>query len=240
MRPVIGITAGYDEEKGIVTCPITYVNAVLEGGGKPVLIPVMPDQTAEEMLSAVDGLLFPGGADVDPVRYGERPNLHLGKIVPLLDSLELCLAKKALDSNIPILGICRGCQLVSVAAGGTLVQDIPTQVGGAMKHNQQASRWHGTHEVVLDQDSLVSKVFGARRLVVNSFHHQCVKSPGEMLTVTGRALDGVAEALESRKGFVLLLQWHPECMWTKNRVFLEPFKALCRAAMGQQTVEPQS
>ncbi len=123
---------------------------------------------------------------------------------------------------------------MTIASGGTLIQDISAQVGGAMKHQQQAPRWHGTHEVVLDEDSLVSRLHGTRRLVVNSFHHQSIKSPGDGFTITGRALDGIAEAAESKKGFRLLLQWHPEGMWKRNRVFLAPFTALCRAAKGQE------
>lgn len=234
MRPLIGITAGTDDERNLATCTMTYVDSVLEAGGKPVLIPVMADDIADEMLSVVDGLLFPGGVDVDPRHYGERPTLHLGRVSPLLDSLELCLAKNALAQNMPILGICRGCQVVTVAAGGTLVQDIPAQVGGAMKHQQMAPRWHATHETVFDEDSMVARIHGARRLWVNSFHHQSVKNPGDSFTVTGRAMDGVSEAAESRKGFRLLLQWHPECMWGRDPVYLEPFRALVRAAKGEE------
>ncbi len=233
MRPIIGISASFDEEKDAATCPRTYIDSVVEAGGKPILIPIMPDEAAEEMLSVVDGLLFPGGVDVDPMRFGERPHQALGRINPQLDAMEIPLAQKALALNMPILGICRGCQLVTIAAGGTLVQDIPSQVGGAMKHGQAAPRWYGTHEVVLDEDSLMARLHNTRRLVVNSFHHQSIKSPGDGFTVTGRALDGIAEAAEAKKGFRLLIQWHPEGMWGKNRVFLAPFTALCKAAKGQ-------
>jgi putative glutamine amidotransferase len=234
MRPLIGITAGTDDERNLATCTLTYIDSVLAAGGKPVLIPVMADEVADEMLSVVDGLLFPGGVDVDPRHYNERPSLHLGRVNPLLDYLELTLARKALAQGMPILGICRGCQLVTVAAGGTLVQDISTQVGGAMKHQQMAPRWHGTHEAVFDEDSLVARVHGTRRLWVNSFHHQSMKNPGDAFTVTGRAMDGVSEAAESRKGFRLLLQWHPEGMWERDPVYLEPFKALVKAAKGEE------
>lgn len=233
MRPLIGITASLDEEKNAATCQMTYVNAVLAAGGKPVLIPVMADETAEEMLSVIDGILFPGGVDVDPRYYNERPSVHLGRIVPLLDSLEINLAKKALAQGMPILGICRGCQLVTVAAGGALVQDIGTQVGGAMKHVQLAPRWHGTHEVVFDEDSMLARIHGVRRLWVNSYHHQSIKNPGDGFTVTARAMDGVSEGAEARKGFKLLLQWHPEGMWERDPVYLEPFKAFVRAAKGE-------
>ncbi|MEX0973873.1 MAG: gamma-glutamyl-gamma-aminobutyrate hydrolase family protein [Bacillota bacterium] len=234
MRPLIGITAGTDDERNMATCTLTYINSVLAAGGKPVLIPVMPNDAAEEMLSVVDGLLFPGGVDVDPRHYNERPNLHMGRINPALDFVELHLARKALAQNMPMLGICRGCQLVTVAAGGGLVQDVPTQIGGAMKHQQMAPRWHGTHEALFDEDSLVARVYGTRRVWVNSFHHQSMKSPGDSFTITGRAIDGVSEAAETKKGFRLLLQWHPEGMWEKDPVHLEPFKALVRAAKGEE------
>lgn len=233
MRPLIGITAGTDDERNLATCTLTYINSVLAAGGKPVLIPVMPNESAEEMLPVVDGLLFPGGVDIDPKHYGERPSQHMGRINPLLDELELNLCRQALAQDIPMLGICRGCQLVTVAAGGTLVQDIGSQIGGAMKHQQGAPRWHSTHEALLDEDSLAARVYGGRRVWVNSFHHQSIKNPGDSFTVTGRALDGVSEAAESRKGFRLLLQWHPEGMWEKDPVHLEPFKALVRAARGE-------
>ncbi len=236
MRSTIGITASFDDEKGIATCPKAYTDSVLEAGGKPLLIPIMPDDVAEEMLSVVDGLLFPGGVDIDPFRYGERPHAQLGRIDPTLDALELGLAQKALAMNVPMLGICRGCQLISVAAGGGLVQDIPSQIGGALKHKQLAPRWHGTHEVILDEDSLAARIFGTRRLTANSFHHQSVKNPGDTFVVSGRAVDGVVEALESRKGFRLLIQWHPEAMWGRNSMFLKPFKALCLAAAGKDPV----
>ena len=230
MRPLIGITASVDDEKNAATLGFSYINSVLAAGGKPVLIPVMPDDAADEMLSVLDGIIFPGGADIDPKHYNERPSLHLGRIAPQLDALELNLARKALSQGMPVLGICRGCQLVTVAAGGTLVQDIPTQVGGAMKHYQQAPRWHGTHEVVFDEDSAVARIHGTRKLWVNSFHHQAIKNPGDGFRVTARAMDGVTEAAEYGKGFGLLIQWHPEGMWERDPVYLEPFKALVRAA----------
>ncbi|MGE5579982.1 MAG: gamma-glutamyl-gamma-aminobutyrate hydrolase family protein [Bacillota bacterium] len=233
MRPIIGITAGTDDERNLATCTLTYINTVLEAGGKPMLIPVMPSDTAVEFLSVVDGLLFPGGVDVDPRHYNERPCQHLGRINPALDAVELDLCRKALQQEIPILGICRGCQMVTIAAGGTLVQDIPSQIGGAMKHQQAAPRWYGTHEALFDEDSLVARVYRQRRVWVNSYHHQSIKNPGDSFTVTGRALDGISEAAESAKGFRLLLQWHPEGMWEKDPVHLEPFKALVRAAKGE-------
>ena len=234
MRPIIGITATYNEEHNAAATPMTYIEAVLEAGGKPLLIPVMPDEVAEENLSVIDALLIPGGVDIDPRHYNERPNLRLGRINPLLDALELGLVKKALAMNMPMLGICRGCQMITVAAGGSLVQDIGSQIGGAQKHVQQAPRWYGTHDVVLAEGSLFERVFGTRRLVVNSYHHQSIKNPGDGFSVTAHALDGVAEGAERNKGFCLCIQWHPEGMWRKNPVFLEPFKALVKAAKGEE------
>ena len=163
MRPIIGITATYNEEHNAAATPMTYIEAVLEAGGKPLLIPVMPDEVAEENLSVIDALLIPGGVDIDPRHYNERPNPRLGRINPLLDALELGLVKKALAMNMPMLGICRGCQMITVAAGGSLVQDIGSQIGGAQKHVQQAPRWYGTHDVVLPKGPCLS-VFGTEGL----------------------------------------------------------------------------
>jgi len=233
MRPIIGITAGYNEEQGVATARMTYVNAVLAAGGRPLLIPVMPDDVAEENLAVVDGFLIPGGVDIDPRYFNERPHVRLGRINPLIDALELNLTKKALASGLPMLGICRGCQVMAVAAGGSLIQDISSQVGGAHKHRQEAPRWYGTHQVVLDDGSMLQRIHGTKKLYVNSFHHQCIKDPGDGFTVTAHSLDGVAEGAESSKGFRLAIQWHPEGMWEKDPVFLEPFKALIRAAKGE-------
>jgi putative glutamine amidotransferase len=233
MRPIIGITATYNEENNVAATPMTYIEAVLEAGGKPLLIPVMPGEVALENLSVIDALLIPGGVDIDPRHFNERPHPHLGRINPLLDELELGLVKEALAMKMPLLGICRGCQLITIAAGGSLVQDIGSQIGGAQKHLQQAPRWYGTHDVVLAEGSLLERVHGTRRLVTNSYHHQSVKNPGDGFSVTAHALDGVAEGAESNKGFCLCLQWHPEGMWRKNRVFLKPFEALVRAAKGE-------
>ncbi len=234
MRPIIGITANWNEENNVATVPMTYIDAVLAAGGKPLLIPVMPDDVAEENLSVIDALLIPGGVDIDPRHFNERPSQKLGRVNPRLDALELGLVKKALSQNMPMLGICRGCQMITVAAGGSLVQDIPSQVGGAQKHQQQAPRWYGTHEVVLDEGSLMARIHGTRRLYVNSYHHQSIKNPGDGFTVTAHALDGIAEAAESSKGFRLCIQWHPEAMCDHEPLFLEPFKALMRAANGEE------
>lgn len=233
MRPLIGITAGVDDEKNTATCTLTYINSIVAAGGTPVLIPIMPGENAEELLSVVDGLLFPGGVDLDPKHFNERPSLHLGRVSPQLDELELGVCRKALSMDMPILGICRGCQLVTVAAGGTLHQDLASQVGGVMKHQQAAPRWHGSHEAVFDDGSLIARIYGTRRVWVNSFHHQAIKNPGDSFRVTARSLDGVPEAAESANGFRLLIQWHPEGMWEKDPVHLEPFKAFVRAARGE-------
>lgn len=230
MRPVVGIVASVDEEKGESRLSLDYTDAILEAGGLPCLIPPGAHDIAE-LLSSVEGLLFTGGVDIDPAYYEERPHPKMGRISPVRDALEIPLAREGLARRVPVLGICRGCQVLAVASGGTLVQDILSQVGGAMKHYQEAPRWYGTHVVLLDEGSLAFEVFGGRRLVVNSFHHQAVRAPGELLKVTGHSLDGIVEVVESKDGaFCLGLQFHPECMWRKDRLFLRPFEALVKAA----------
>lgn len=230
MRPLIGITSSVDEEKGEAKLSLDYSDAILKAGGMPLLIPPGIEDIAS-VLSSVEGLVFTGGVDIDPAFYDERPHPKMGRVSPSRDAMEIPLAREALARGTPILGICRGAQVVAVAAGGTLFQDIPSQVGGAMKHYQEAPRWYGTHKVILDEETLVLEVFGQRQIVVNSFHHQSVRTPGDGLKITGRALDGVVEALESTTGsFCLCLQFHPECMWQKDKLFLRPFEALVKAA----------
>lgn len=230
MRPVIGITASIDEERSEARLSLDYSDAILEAGGMPLLIPPGADDL-DRLLSSVEGLVFSGGVDIDPAYYDERPHPKMGRISPVRDALEIPLAREALARGVPVLGICRGCQVVAVAAGGSLFQDIPSQIGGAMKHYQEAPRWYGTHGVILDEDSLASRVFGTRQLVVNSFHHQSVRTPGDSLRITGRSHDGVVEVLEGKAGqFCLCVQFHPECMWRKDGIFLKPFQALVEAA----------
>lgn len=230
-RPVIGIPTDHTAE-GQLTLPAAYAAVVAEAGGLPVLIPALaePELTAC-WLERVDGLLLAGGADVDPNHYGEDPLPRLGRITPERDGAELALVRDALAAGMPILGICRGLQVLCVAAGGTLLQDIPSQVPGALKHRQQAPPWYGTHDVAVEAGTLLARLLGEGPLRVNSFHHQAVDLVPPGFQAAAAAPDGVVEAVEKGDGsFILGVQWHPETMAAYQPRFMALFAGLVEAA----------
>lgn len=186
-------------------------------GGIPILLPAL-ENTAQidRLVEMVDGLLLPGGYDLDPITFGEEPLPGLGTVDPVRDELELAAAKKAMECGIPVLGICRGLQLLNVAAGGSLYQDLPSQVKGSLlQHQQTAPRWFPSHEVTITSGSTLGRLFGGvEHLRVNSSHHQAIKDVAPDFVVTARAKDGIVEAVESRiHSFAVGVQWHPEVMW---------------------------
>jgi putative glutamine amidotransferase len=171
---------------------------------------------AEEMTRGIDGLLLSGGSDLDPDYYGEDALPELDVTIPERDAFEMALLEHALERGIPVFGICRGLQVMNVGLGGTLYQDLPTQLGsGSIAHRQQTPKWQWTHEVEAEGGSNVAEIMGARRLRVNSYHHQGVKKVAEGLVVSARASDGVVEAVESTdlsECWLVGVQWHAEAM----------------------------
>ncbi|REK68881.1 gamma-glutamyl-gamma-aminobutyrate hydrolase family protein [Aeromicrobium endophyticum] len=187
-----------------------YAASVLAAGGIPMHLPL--DLDPQDAVDVVDGLLFVGGADVDPRKYGAVPNPRSGVLEPIRDKFELGLAACALESGTPMLGICRGAQLLNVALGGTLVADLPTGVGES--HGSYAyPRAHRSHTVTFEHGSTMHALYG-EAAAVNSFHHQAVEQPGRDVFVTGRASDGVVESFEVAGRPVIGVQWHPECFIT--------------------------
>jgi putative glutamine amidotransferase len=222
---VIGITASLKEDtEAVAQCPLGrfvradlhYVEAVTEAGGVPVVLPpVVGPQAAKALLEGLDGLLLSGGSDLDPGYYGERPIPELDVTIPERDAFEMALLQLALRRRVPVFGICRGMQIMNVALGGTLYQDLPSQLGSAvLKHQQDTPNWQPTHEVEVDEDSWVGGIIGAC-VKVNSYHHQGVKDLAGGLIASARSSDGVMEAVESRdfsERWLVGVQWHPERM----------------------------
>ncbi len=211
--PVIGITGNYGE-KG---CELAegYWRSVFCAGGVPLVIPPIEDEaTTRKVLQHVDGLLLSGGGDLNPLLVGEEPVPQLGGVCPQRDEAELMLIRLACEEQVPILGICRGIQMLAVALGGKLYQDLGSQYteGPLLKHNQAMPRSYASHSVSVEADSLLHRIMQSKRLQVNSFHHQAVREAGPHLRVAARATDGVIEAVESCEGKSIVgVQWHPEC-----------------------------
>jgi len=252
-KPIIGITCDYDYSQSRIQLADSYYRAILQAGGLPLLIAYTSAEDIGRILNVVDGLMFTGGGDLDPSYFGEVPSPKLGSISPIRDEMEVRLCREALDKDMPVLGICRGAQLINVAMGGTIYQDLESQWSKEMekhrenkmgieneeskevrqellKHSQEAPGWYGIHEVFFEEGSKIEMIMGVKMLRVNSFHHQAVCKPAPGFCVTGWSPDGVVEAIESVKHrFAIGVQWHPERMWEKDSRMLLPFTALIRA-----------
>ena len=232
MRPLIGIPCQADYREGsgrpIYCNNRTYSHALEHAGGVPVLIPMVNDlSTLHTLLERLDGILFSGGADIQPLHYGEDPHPLLGAVDQQLDELELTMARWALQENIPTLGICRGMQMVNVALGGTLYQDVEALASPSIKHNKrEMPRDTIIHTIHIEEGSKMEKIFGTREIWVNSLHHQAVKEPGRGVLISGRAEDGIAELLEvPEKHFVVAAQGHPEEIYMLEPVWANLFSA---------------
>lgn len=214
----------WDREAALI--PTSYTEAVLLGGGVPLLLPVLPDGAAE-VLDAVDGLVLAGGPDVDPSRYGQQPHATAGRTRPERDAWELALLRRALEDDVPVLAVCRGAQLLNVALGGTLHQHLPDSVNH--EGHQPAPAVFGRSEVELRPGSLAARVLG-ERVDVPCYHHQGLATTPAQLRASGHAADGTIEAIElPQHSFALGIQWHPEEAPDDARLF-EALVAACRAS----------
>lgn len=234
MKPIIGITCGHTAKSGgryYVNEP--YVRCIEKAGGMPLLIPAMKDDLdIKGLLQSMDGILLPGGVDIDPVHFGEEPLEGLGDVEPEWDRLELFVARLALEWDLPILGICRGIQLLNVAAGGSLYQDISSQVNAQrIQHRQKAPRWYATHYISIEAGSILEQLWGRDEVRVNSFHHQAVRTLAPGFTVTAKSRDGIIEGVESHSHrFACGVQWHPELMVESHPEQLGLFRQLVTSA----------
>ena len=210
-RPVIGITANYNDGNSMLADG--YYKKVVAAGGVPLLIPPLDDTDAIiNTLDRIDALILSGGGDYNPLFCGEEPSPRLHSINGERDLPELLITRLAYNRQIPMLGICRGIQTLSMALGGTVRQDI-ADTDGLIKHSQDANRNVPTHSVSVCEDSVLYNIYGTRTLYVNSFHHQAVGEPGERFRVVASSCDGVVEAIESTEmKSIIGVQWHPECI----------------------------
>ncbi|MEA3356262.1 MAG: gamma-glutamyl-gamma-aminobutyrate hydrolase family protein, partial [Candidatus Bipolaricaulota bacterium] len=218
-RPRIGITTSISEDEKSFRLKRGYVEAVAEAGGIPVILPYSQVEV-EEVGDCIDGLLLSGGSDIDPMYFGEEPKHRLLKIDPHRDRFEFALTRLFLKENRPILGICRGIQVLNIAGGGNIYQDVEIQLKDTLRHRQDGPYWHPTHRVTIRRDTLLFELLGEEEIRVNSFHHQAIKNISPHFIVSAKATDGIVEAIErSSGGFQLGVQWHPETMWRNYRIF---------------------
>jgi putative glutamine amidotransferase len=230
-RPAVGITLGDGGRRGFHAVREDYVRSVEQAGAVPVALPAIRAEDAATLLDRLDGLLLSGGVDVDPVLFGQAPHAKLGPVSRHRDDFELALTRAALRRDLPILAICRGHQVLNVATGGTLIQDIASLVKGANVHDARGPRWRRAHRVEVAPRSLLRKILGRDTILVNSFHHQAVERLGEGLVASARSPeDGIVEGLEMpARRFVVAVQWHPESFWARPDSFQSLFDAHAEA-----------
>lgn len=247
MKPLIGLTCNYGilgSGASSVSTPHmpqefdnisdNYIKAIERAGGIPVIIPIYKDEeTIKDILDRLDGVLLTGGSDVGSHHFGERPSAKLGTISNSRDIQELFIAKYILnETKKPLMGICRGLQLLNVAANGTLIQDL--QEVGYNKHNIDAyPRYLPSHNDIVEKGSFLSSVFANEKIGVNSYHHQAVKDVAKGFKVTAKSEDNVIEALEIEninERFVLGVQWHPEALvdYSEHQAIFKEFVSRCQ------------
>lgn len=216
--------------RGAVAAPDVYVDAVLRAGGMPALLPSRDGFDVEQILERFDGLLLIGGGDVEPSRYGERPDPNVYGVDPLRDEFEIRLARKATEDEVPVMAVCRGIQLLNVAFGGTLHQHVP-DVPGLIPHGQpQTDQPWVDHELTVAGSSRIAEATGQTSLVGRASHHQAVDRVGEGLIPVAWTEDGLVEAVEAEKGWIVGLQWHPEQTAENDPTQQALFDGLVKAA----------
>jgi len=233
--PVIGLTSrtmpfrAARQQRPTETVTRSYIDAVERAGGLCMLLPNTHVERADAYLDRIDGLLLTGGDDPDPVLFGEDPHPQIELVDPRRDHFEIALIHGARRRGIPIFGICRGVQMLNIALGGDIYQDVPSQTDSGLQHTQQRLDDGPWHEVQVAENSLLARILGVRNLRVNSFHHQACRKPAEGLNVSAAAGDGVPEALEDPSfEFCLGVQWHPELSAGEGEKLFEAFVQAAR------------
>jgi putative glutamine amidotransferase len=240
-RPLIGLTCCSDRgpdwiphasEQYLDFLFRDYQRGVEFAGGIPALIPIVKDlSTVKALLGRIDGLILTGGPDVSTRFYGEEPKVGIRGMDYERDLIEIEATKEAKKRSIPILGICRGIQLIAVAFGGTLHQDISRELPRSLDHSQKAPKRINTHKVKLNTKSRLFKILQEETIWVNSNHHQAIKALPSHFVATAKASDGIIEAIEDpRERFLIGVQWHPEATWIHDKASQKLFAALVKAA----------
>lgn len=233
-KPIIGITSSYIKQGMYMEGTYVhhdYQKAIVEAGGVPIVLPVAPSDVLDRYVDMCDGFIFSGGEDVDPRFYNEDPHPKLGFFYTERDESELYLIKKVVEKKKPVFAICRGIQLLNVALGGTVIQDIPSQRKSAMQHSQTIQRDKTSHVVQINEDSKLHQLLNRETVMVNSLHHQAINQLAEGLITTATARDGMIEAVELEGNpFVMGIQWHPESMVRKDKTMMVLFEEFVREA----------
>ena len=237
--PLIGVSTSItvDKQPERAYVNTAYLRAIQDAGGIPVLLPPQLDAAALEALwERLDGLILTGGGDIDPRHFAEPRHAATDEVSPSRDALEVSLVRKALDDDVPLFAICRGLQVVNVALGGSLYQDIKDQTGSPIEHSQRERRDQPTHAVkVMGEGTRLGKILGRLELEVNSMHHQAIKTLGRGLREVAWAPDGIIEAaeLEAPARFLLGVQWHPEELGGRDAAARNLFATLVTEARGR-------
>ena len=231
-KPFIGITCDYmisEKEKSLGQerdfVSKDFIDAVIDSGGVPVLIPIINSE--EDMLKIIDtldGIILSGGFDVNPIYYGEEPTKYVGFTYTPRDLCELFIVKAAIEKDMPILGISRGQQVITVAFGGQLYQDISENEAAYINHVQRAGITDIGHYINITPGTKLNKIFDTDRMLVNSFHHQAVKTVPKNFIISAYSADGIIEAIEHVSKPIMAVQWHPEIMIKKHPIMLKIFE----------------
>jgi putative glutamine amidotransferase len=219
-RPIVGIPCRYNWNTNYYEVRETYAEAIYAQGGTPLLLPLIPEQMyIESIMDHIDAICLSGAInDVDPLRYGHEPKPGLGPVVPRRDETDMMLLASAEARRLPVLAICFGIQSLNVYRGGTLIQDIASEVKEPLKHMQGDVFWRRSHSINVTEDSLIARLAGSTHTAVNSHHHQAIDIVGRDLEPIAWATDGIVEAVINTRPeqFVLGVQWHPEVGWQND------------------------